>query len=162
MSQKLLIDLLKLRALGPGKAEAIDRTLLSNGEFKTIKELATFQFTCRRCEDAPCVAVCPADALEKDDDGKVVRSVNLCIRCKSCVVACPFGTMTLGLFKPILNGRKCYDISDENEMKEYADQFSDEVVCLTDSDENPEENIYKLNERVLIKDMVWRQPENSS
>ncbi len=154
MSQKLLIDLMKLRGMDDSQVQAIDTTLLVEGEYKTIKELATFKFTCRRCADAPCVTVCPADALEKDDDQMVVRSVNLCIRCKSCIVMCPFGTMTLDLFKPS-DGYGVYDISDDDDMKAYADKFPNDVVSVTDSDENPEEHIHKLNSRILIRDIAW-------
>ena len=49
--------------------EAYFYPLLNTNGLKTIRELATFRFTCRKCEDAPCINVCPADALEKDENG---------------------------------------------------------------------------------------------
>ena len=49
---------------------------------------------CQQCEDAPCIAVCPRDALSRDDTlGRVVLDYDLCIGCKLCVTACPFGGM---------------------------------------------------------------------
>jgi Fe-S-cluster-containing hydrogenase component 2 len=49
---------------------------------------------CQQCEDAPCIAVCPRDALSRDDAlGRVVLNDDLCIGCKLCVTACPFGGM---------------------------------------------------------------------
>jgi Fe-S-cluster-containing hydrogenase component 2 len=49
---------------------------------------------CQQCEDAPCVAVCPKDALSREDTlGRVVVDYDLCIGCKLCVTACPFGGM---------------------------------------------------------------------
>ncbi len=49
---------------------------------------------CQQCESAPCMAVCPVDALSRDDDlGRVVIDYDLCIGCKLCVAACPFGGM---------------------------------------------------------------------
>jgi Fe-S-cluster-containing hydrogenase component 2 len=49
---------------------------------------------CQQCEDAPCIAVCPVDALSRDATlGRVVLDYDLCIGCKLCVTACPFGGM---------------------------------------------------------------------
>jgi len=46
---------------------------------------------CYHCEDAPCVSVCPTDALQKSDDGFVQVSEDLCVGCQYCLSACPFG-----------------------------------------------------------------------
>ena len=50
--------------------------------------------SCQQCEDAPCLEVCPKDAIHRNE---VLDSVaidhNLCIGCKMCVAACPFGAM---------------------------------------------------------------------
>jgi Fe-S-cluster-containing hydrogenase component 2 len=49
---------------------------------------------CQQCEDAPCIAVCPKNALTRDSSlGRVVLDYDLCIGCKMCVIACPFGGM---------------------------------------------------------------------
>ena len=48
---------------------------------------------CKHCEDAPCVAICPSGALTKRADGIVVRDADLCIGCKSCILACPFSAI---------------------------------------------------------------------
>ena len=49
---------------------------------------------CQQCEDAPCIAVCPKDALSRDPTmGRVTLNYDLCIGCKMCVIACPFGGM---------------------------------------------------------------------
>jgi len=51
---------------------------------------------CRQCEDAPCVAVCPTGALTRPDaEGPVVTNDERCIGCKSCMLVCPFGVITL-------------------------------------------------------------------
>jgi len=55
-----------------------------------------FALQCRHCEDAPCVAVCPSGALKKNAPGYPVHFERaLCIGCKKCVIACPFGVVTM-------------------------------------------------------------------
>lgn len=47
---------------------------------------------CNHCEDAACVAACPAGAISKrDEDGMVVVDKSLCIGCQTCTTACPYG-----------------------------------------------------------------------
>lgn len=51
---------------------------------------------CRQCEDAPCVAICPTKALHRaDQHSPVIIDQDRCIGCKWCVLACPFGVITL-------------------------------------------------------------------
>ena len=51
---------------------------------------------CRQCEDAPCIAICPTNALHRaDEDSPVFIDHDLCIGCRWCVLACPFGVITL-------------------------------------------------------------------
>jgi carbon-monoxide dehydrogenase iron sulfur subunit len=53
---------------------------------------------CQQCEDAPCLAVCPKNALSKDSRlGRVALDYDLCIGCKMCVIACPFGGMGIDI-----------------------------------------------------------------
>ncbi|UIJ39519.1 4Fe-4S dicluster domain-containing protein (plasmid) [Desulfobaculum bizertense] len=49
---------------------------------------------CRHCEDAPCANVCPVDAIQIVD-GSVIVNEDVCMGCKTCMVACPFGAMEL-------------------------------------------------------------------
>ncbi|WP_306059418.1 4Fe-4S dicluster domain-containing protein [Natronococcus wangiae] len=46
---------------------------------------------CYHCENAPCVSVCPTDALQKEDDGFVTVTDDLCVGCQYCLSGCPFG-----------------------------------------------------------------------
>jgi Fe-S-cluster-containing hydrogenase component 2 len=63
-------------------------------EVLALREKATFALICRRCEHASCIIACPFDALERSEDGGVIRRHNLrCVSCKSCALACPFGTI---------------------------------------------------------------------
>ena len=121
MAQKVLIDMMRLRAALVENSslelpEALYYPSLNSNGLKSIRELATFRFTCRKCEDAPCISVCPADALEKDSDGIISRYTNLCICCKSCVTICPFGTMMTDFFEHHRNKDLFYDLKDDEEL----------------------------------------------
>jgi len=49
---------------------------------------------CLQCDDAACLAVCPVGALSWNlRTGAIEVSQETCIRCRMCVVACPFGNM---------------------------------------------------------------------
>ncbi len=49
---------------------------------------------CRQCEEAPCMAVCPKEALYRDGAlNRVMVDYTRCISCRMCVAACPFGAM---------------------------------------------------------------------
>jgi Fe-S-cluster-containing dehydrogenase component len=51
---------------------------------------------CLECEEAACVKVCPTQALYKNEElGIVDIDHEKCIHCKACIVACPFGNITI-------------------------------------------------------------------
>jgi hydrogenase-4 component A len=51
----------------------------------------TMPMQCRHCEDAPCSKACPAGCFKITDEVQLNES--LCIGCKMCVLACPFGVI---------------------------------------------------------------------
>jgi len=74
---------------------------------------------CRHCEEPPCVAACPRNALQKRDDGSIVRMKMLCIGCRSCAYACPFGVIDADLLSHVVS--KCdLCVSRTSEGKEPA------------------------------------------
>ena len=46
---------------------------------------------CRHCGKPPCLDACPTGAITKRADGIVMIDPELCIGCKECIEACPFG-----------------------------------------------------------------------
>ena len=51
-------------------------------------------YTCTQCDDAGCQSACPVDAITVDAaTGAKVVSNALCVGCKVCTIACPFGTV---------------------------------------------------------------------
>jgi Fe-S-cluster-containing dehydrogenase component len=67
----------------------------SNNGIVSVAELATYALVCRRCEEPHCVNACPVDALEqqKEKNNLLVRHNMLCVSCRSCSHACPYGTI---------------------------------------------------------------------
>lgn len=57
-----------------------------------IAQTIHFPRSCLHCEDAACVTVCPTGAsFKRDEDGIVLVEESLCIGCKLCSWACPYG-----------------------------------------------------------------------
>ena len=49
---------------------------------------------CHHCQNPPCAAVCPVDAISLDAASGIVNlDQDLCIGCGSCIEACPFGAI---------------------------------------------------------------------
>jgi Fe-S-cluster-containing dehydrogenase component/formate-dependent nitrite reductase membrane component NrfD len=49
-----------------------------------------FPVLCNQCVDAPCVRICPTNALYKRRDGIVDLNGQSCIGCRACMEACPY------------------------------------------------------------------------
>jgi Fe-S-cluster-containing dehydrogenase component len=52
-----------------------------------------FPVYCHHCAQAPCKAACPVEAISRNEMGVVLIDKELCIGCKECMEACPFGAM---------------------------------------------------------------------
>lgn len=66
----------------------------------------TTAVTCHQCEDAPCANVCPQGAIRRENAAWRVDQ-RRCIGCKSCMVACPYGAMTVMMTDDGVQALKC-------------------------------------------------------
>jgi len=55
---------------------------------------------CHHCEDAPCAGVCPVNAINRVE-GAVQLNESLCVSCKLCAIACPFGAIEMSGSRPL-------------------------------------------------------------
>jgi Fe-S-cluster-containing hydrogenase component 2 len=62
--------------------------------FKFEDEGRFVPYTCTQCDEAWCMRACPVDAISLDEaTGAKIVSDALCVGCKVCTIACPFGTI---------------------------------------------------------------------
>lgn len=120
-------------------------------------ELASFMLTCRRCEDAPCINVCPQEALEKNKQGIVQRNNNLCVGCKSCTMACPFGTIPDYIVDYITPKEDFNKIDTEADIKNLIKKCPDGAVRISEEEPSEEKHIYMITDNVLVKEYKWEE-----
>jgi formate dehydrogenase iron-sulfur subunit len=62
---------------------------------------------CFHCVEPTCASVCPVGALHKTAAGPVVYDASLCIGCRYCIMACPFGVPKYQWDQPVPIVGKC-------------------------------------------------------
>jgi Fe-S-cluster-containing dehydrogenase component/formate-dependent nitrite reductase membrane component NrfD len=64
------------------------------GKFPFVRRHFLVQ-RCNHCTNAPCVTICPVNALSKRPDGIVDIDRDACIGCRACMQACPYDALYL-------------------------------------------------------------------
>ena len=59
------------------------------GKFPDLK-MHFLPLVCQHCEQPPCAAACPLEAIIKQEDGVVVLDEATCDGCQTCLDACPY------------------------------------------------------------------------
>jgi Fe-S-cluster-containing dehydrogenase component/formate-dependent nitrite reductase membrane component NrfD len=142
-------------------AIGVNRTYVKQvekGEFPNTRRIFSVM-RCNHCTDAPCVTICPVEALYTREDGIVDFDNNRCIGCKSCMQACPYDALYID---PKTNtAAKCNYCAHRVEVGR-------EPACVTVCPEhaiiagdmhNPETEISKLLARQAVK---VRKPEKGT
>jgi Fe-S-cluster-containing dehydrogenase component len=80
---------------------------------------------CMHCKNPECVPCCPTGASQQDDDGVVWVDTKICMGCKVCVNACPYGmrdtSHMVRRFDQFV--RKCTFCKERREMEPGADPY---------------------------------------
>ena len=75
---------------------AYERGKLSKARLTVLRQAKGVMPTqCRQCDDGPCANVCPTGAL-RFDDNCIELHEEICIGCKLCTIACPYGAISSG------------------------------------------------------------------
>lgn len=74
-----------------------DFVVWSEGEYPHPRQLLLPR-PCMQCNRAPCVTVCPVGATYKREDGITMQRYDICIGCRSCMVACPYTVRVFNWF----------------------------------------------------------------
>lgn len=124
-----------------------------NKGITSLRELASFSLVCRQCEEAPCVNSCYHNALKKDENGILRKSNFLCTSCKSCSIACPFGT----IFTDFLNflDSKC-DFCIERENPPCIESCPYKAIELKEiKEEDIKEGIFFVLDNLAVHSKKW-------
>jgi Fe-S-cluster-containing dehydrogenase component len=75
------------------------------------QSVQTVPVVCMHCDSPTCADVCPADAIKRSGDGRVLTARKpRCIACSNCVLACPFGVPKMMTeFDLMMKCDMCYD-----------------------------------------------------
>jgi Fe-S-cluster-containing dehydrogenase component len=128
----------------------------------SLLEVAEFSAYCRQCKEAFCVDACPKEALEHQENGLIKRYNMRCVGCKSCVLACPFGT----IFPEVINyvTAKCdYCLNQLEQKPDY------EPACVQTAPANSfimkevvedhKKNIFYVGNHLAVRTPNWLNKE---
>lgn len=129
----------------------------------SLVEVAEFSVYCRQCKDSFCIDACSKEALEHQENGMIKRYNMRCVGCKSCILACPFGT----IFPEVINyvTSKCDYCLNQLELNpdfipncvKTAPQNSFLMKEITS--EEPEKNIFFVGDHLAVKAPNWLNKE---
>ena len=129
-----------------------------NNGLTSLREYATFATICRHCEDAPCVASCYHDALEKASDGHLKRYKMRCTSCKSCSIACPFGVILPDVI-PYLDSSCDYCLGIAEKLPKCVTTCPKKALEIKEVKEDLENNIYLVGEHLAVHTPRWSKED---
>jgi Fe-S-cluster-containing dehydrogenase component len=129
-----------------------------NDGVASLREIAAYAVICRQCQSANCVLACPKEALEKDEEGILRRHNMRCISCKSCAVACPFGTIYPELV-PFAVARcdYCTERLKPGEEPLCVKTSPPDAIRYLEIEPDESNKIHKVGDHLLVKCEVWER-----
>ncbi len=128
----------------------------------TLLEVAEFTSYCRQCEDAFCVAACPKEALERLESGTIKRWNMRCVGCKSCALACPFGTVFIEVMNYVT--AKCdlclHRLAESPDYRPLCVRTApNNSFQMVEIEERPAEHIFFVGDHLAVKSPSWLKKE---
>lgn len=134
----------------------------NNGSFSLI-EVVEFSAYCRQCKEAFCIDACPKEALEHQPNGMIKRYNMRCVGCKSCVLACPFGT----IFPEVINyiTSKCdYCLNQLEQNPDYepacVKTAPTNSLLMKEVQEDHKKNIFFIGNHLAVRTPSWLNKED--
>ena len=128
------------------------------GEFPHSRRVFSV-LRCNHCTDAPCVEICPVEALFIREDGIVDFNNDRCIGCKSCMQACPYDSLYID---PKTNtAAKCNYCAHRIDigLEPACVVVCPEEAIVSGDMENPDS---KISELISRQQVSVRKPEKST
>lgn len=131
---------------------------VEKGEFPNSRRLFSVM-RCNHCTDAPCVEICPTEALFVREDGIVDFDKDRCIGCKSCMQACPYDALYID--PETHTAAKCNYCAHRIDvgLEPACVNVCPEHAIISGDMENPDTEIAQLLARQAVK---TRKPEKAT
>lgn len=131
---------------------------VEKGTFPNTRRLFSVM-RCNHCTDAPCVSICPTEALFTREDGIVDFNSDRCIGCKACMQACPYDALYIDpQTHTAAKCNYCAHRVDVGLEPACVNVCPEEAIISGDMD-NPDSKIAKLLAREPVK---VRKPEKGT
>ncbi|MHC4663951.1 MAG: 4Fe-4S dicluster domain-containing protein [Planctomycetota bacterium] len=127
---------------------------------------------CMHCIDPACVSVCPSRAMRKDSGkGPVHYDAGVCLGCRYCLIACPFGIPKFEYDRFAPRVRKCFMCSQRTLHNKPNTKDVDErykswpacaAACVEENGEDDAATCFFSNRRDTLKEArrrIRKEPE---
>ena len=162
MSKKLVIDLDVCRDSDNYELQCSYTQHPGNQGIIRLRELATYELVCRRCEERSCVLACPVEALEANEDGILVRHNLRCVGCQSCLHACPFGTLLDEVIAFTMSGCDMCPQLQAGQAPLCVTSCSNSAVRFEEIADPLPEDMYLIGDRFAVRSKHWQRVEEKS
>jgi len=163
MARRLVLDLEHCQECGEctARCDYLYRARPEDHGLLALREEATFLIVCRRCEHASCALACPTGALERRPDGVMIRHNLRCVSCRSCVAACPFGTILPDLVPfYVVPCDRCAERANGGPPS-CADTCSHGALTWREAADD-EPGLHVLAGRIAVRARRWRKREEAA